>query len=201
MKTQRGVLILIIYLVAGTASSYMGTSVSLAVFSLAYSLFVLVLFLAGFGYILSGRNELGAGHRKCATIGCWLVPISILLSIFGLAGIFAGLPSALSVGSASSVTSALAVVIISVAVSSMAFVLIVYRLVGMFGKILLAVGFLSAIASVAVAMFGQALTANVLALTQIVSFILAYVIAYVSVSGMTPAVKDEDAPEWKSGQF
>jgi hypothetical protein len=189
MKTAKGIAFYLIYLILATAYSYISfTGTALLVFSLA----VLVIWLLGLYFMYAGREEFGDQHRKLATIGCWLVPITIILSIF------VGFRFAVSREMAGSLLSPIVLIL---ALSSV--VLLVFSLVNKAGKILLIFGAAATICAIIIVrvgvqtgiLFGTRYYAiapwlrtllPILPLIEMVPFILAYLIALVNAISKSP---------------
>lgn len=184
MKTRWGVLVFIIFFVSYATSPYL-VFLSRGMGLVTTGVLFALLFI-GMYFMWGGREEFGPKHKKSATIGCCLIPIS-LLTLVG--GTFA--------------TAALILV-------ALAYVLLVYQLENAIGKILLLAGFfifilMVVVTSVIVVVGLQGTTyapwaftlLTVLTLAATISDILAYIIAFVRVSAMTPVAREEETPEWE----
>jgi uncharacterized membrane protein YfcA len=144
--------------------------------------FGLALLVIGLHFMWSGRNEFGDEHRRFATIGCWLIPIGILVQLLG--GVFGGAAAA-TVGFLAGFVVASIVTGISVFLSTLALVFMVYHLENLVGKIFLVVGFCMIIGIFVSAVVAPGASALLLALplVYVVLTILAYIIALGRVIG------------------
>lgn len=176
MKTQWGILTFIIYFIASSAYSYLAGSPPIMT-ALIIHLFIFALLLIGLHFIWSGRKEFGDEHERFATIGCWLIPISILVWLLGgTLGVAVAYVGRLLPGPIVDIV----VITVSLFLSALAFVFMVYHLENTIGKIFLVAGFLTVVGSVVVIVVapGVEILIEVLSLAYFALTILAYVFAF-----------------------